>query len=335
MSSNQWPGSGQQGPMGQPWQPHPQQGQGSHPQQGPGGHPQQQQGGYPQQPGQSGYPQQPHQGGQTPWQQQYPPSSQQPYGQQSYGQQPYDQQQYGQQPAYAAPGHGTQPGQGYPDPGQYHGMPTPPRRVNPLLVTLVVVLVLAVGGLVVYLVTRGQGDNVATPTQSSQQPTATASQSSEEPKPTKSPSAEKSSKAPSKKPTPTPTPTPTSAEPTHETFEEPPFPEAFGTFKAVKLQEEESTGLFKFQGYDSSDRGRFVAGYVPGEFFFETLTKELENPETFGESVCGQLTDTERDLKFYGCYTKAHRGVLQTALATATTPSDANAVTQEFIAVWK
>lgn len=309
MSSNQWPGSGQQDPMGQPWHPH--QGQGGRPQQGSAGYPQQ---------GQGGYPQQLPQGGQPPWQQQYPPSSQ---------------QSYGQQPAYGGQGYGAQPGQGYPDQGRYYGVPTPPRKVNPLLVTLVVVLVLAVGGLVVYLVTRGQGDNVATPTQTTQQPTATASQSSEEPKPTKSPSAEKSSKAPTKKPTPTPTPTPTSAEPTHETFEEPPFPDAFGTFKVVEDLKDESSGLFKHRGYDSADKGRFVVGYVPGEFFFESLTKELEGPETFGESICGLLTDTTNDLKFYACYTKAHRGVLQTALATATTPSDTNAVTQEFIAVWK
>lgn len=96
--------------------------------------------------------------------------------------------------------------------------------------------------------------------------------------------------------------------------------------------ETDPASLWETQVYESS-KARFVAGYVPGEFLFEIATEDLENPETFGDSICGKKT--EEDLTYYACYTKAQRGVLQTATTSATTPSDINAVTQEFLAAWQ
>ncbi|RRD04574.1 hypothetical protein EII34_09720 [Arachnia propionica] len=299
MSNNQWPGAGQpQGPMGQPGWSYPQQ---------PGGHPQQGPGGYPQ-------PSQP-QGGQ---------SHQYPYGQQPYGQQPHGQQPYGSYPG--------QPPQGYPQPGPTHphgpgghgpGGPTPPRGINPLLIVMIVLLVLLLGAGGVYLATTGKkkDEPVAQPTQSTPEPTPTPSRTSSPPSPT--PSTSRSTK------TPTPTPSPTR---THDNFKRPEFPDSFGNFTTVPDIETDPASLWDTHVYENS-RGRFVAGYIPGEIVFEIATEELQNPETFGDSICGKKT--EEDLTFYACYTKAHRGVVQTALATATTPSEVNTVTQEFLAAWQ
>ena len=308
MSNNQWPGPGQpNGPAGQSGWPHPQQNPGGYPQ------PSHPQGGHQSYPKPS-YPTPPH------------------VNQQGYGTPPgQPPQAYGQQgPAQPSQGYGQPYGpDGYGPAGYGYGAPTPPKRTNPLLIAAIVVLVLLVGagGVYLALANKNQDAPVAQPTQSTASPTGTPSEASQSPTPSPTPSRSPSSRTPS--PTPTPSPMPS---PSHDTFKRPDFPASFGNFTMVTDFETDPASLWETQVYESS-KARFVAGYVPGEFLFEIATEDLENPETFGDSICGKKT--EEDLTYYACYTKAQRGVLQTATTSATTPSDINAVTQEFLAAWQ
>ncbi|MDO5068286.1 MAG: hypothetical protein Q4D96_13495 [Propionibacteriaceae bacterium] len=273
--------------------------------------------------GQQGQPHPPYPGAQQPWQQGQPMPPQQgpqPYGQQPIHPQPGPAQGYPQPGPAQGYGPGG-PGMGGPGMGGY-GAPPPPRKgPNPLLIALLAVLVLLVAAGGVYLALQNKEEPTA---QSSTQPTATPTEASPSPSPSPTPSKSPSSKTP----TPTPTPTPS---PTHESFQAPEFPGSFGKYKSIEV-EDDAASIWDTKVYESN-RDRFVAGYIRGEFLYDTAVDLLENPETFGETVCGR--QNEDGTNYYVCYTKVHRGVLQTALGSATTPSDANTVTQEFIAAWQ
>lgn len=200
------------------------------------------------------------------------------------------------QPPYLAP----HPGPGQPFHGPPHGFPEPPRNgVNPLVIALIVGVVLAVGAGGFHLLVR-PSEQTTSDSRSTLQPD----------------------------PSPTPMSTPTPSIP-----DLPEFPRSFGDFTLTE-DSAGNAGALSTQYVDSNDTTLFVT-YLPFPDDYDSLIEQLENPETFGDTVCGKEVLDNQGRGPLACYTAVREGVLRTSTVPEDTLAAIGNPTQEFIAAWK
>lgn len=290
-----------QQPGQMPGQPPPGQGSGGYVQGQPGQYPQGQPGQYPQgQPGGQYPPGQP--GPYAPAQPgQYPPGQQQGY-QQPYGQQGWDQQPYGQQ--------------------GWGGQGEPPKKSNTGMIVAIVAIVVAVILIgVTWLVLSGRSDD-ATP---SVAPSTTAAETTEPSEPVEpTPEPEEPSTDPMEPSEPNTQPT----EPDETNGQEPPagdlpvMPSQVGEFETVLDPEPE------FAAWTGPGAMTYTATWTDllGK---DQFASQLENPEEFGDWLCGSLAGAEMSQ----CVAEAYDGTV--LLVGNGSAADMAAFGDEFLAAWK
>ncbi|MDO5067562.1 MAG: hypothetical protein Q4D96_09820 [Propionibacteriaceae bacterium] len=65
------------------------------------------------------------------------------------------------------------------------------------------------------------------------------------------------------------------------------------------------------------------------------MVGQLENQETFGDTVCGKEVMDDQGRGFFVCCTAVPEGLLRTSAHPDDTLADIGIPTQEFLAAWK